>query len=371
MVNNHKLLLIEPDAENRKSLSDFLEAHSFQIENSESFSKASQALLTGNNFSILITRVPLNETHTLSVIHDIKSFNPGLGVILLSKSTEPGAAVSLIKKGIIDQITDPENHAAVYAALKNEITKRSLLQQNRAIFQRMEKFKSEQQKNIKKALALEEIYESTLENLMTALDLRDVETFGHSRTVAKYSRTLAQLLGIKEQTALDNIRKGALLHDIGKIAIPDSILKKPSSLSKWEWDKIKLHPALGYGLIKEIKMVKVVGNIILYHHERYDGKGYPKQLKGKDIPVEARIFALADALDAITSHRPYRKERNFHAAQNEIQKNAKKQFDPDVVDAFNSIELEQWQKIRFESTRLLPFMEKMSNAARSSPSFRN
>ncbi|MFO7866962.1 MAG: HD domain-containing phosphohydrolase, partial [Candidatus Aminicenantes bacterium] len=120
-----------------------------------------------------------------------------------------------------------------------------------------------------------------------------------------------------------------------------------------------------------IKMVKVVGNIILYHHERYDGNGYPKRLKGKDIPVEARIFALADALDAITSHRPYRKERNFHAAQNEIQKNAKKQFDPDVVDAFNSIELEQWQKIRFESTRLLPFMEKMSNAARPSPSFRN
>jgi HD-GYP domain-containing protein (c-di-GMP phosphodiesterase class II) len=114
---------------------------------------------------------------------------------------------------------------------------------------------------------------------------------------------------------------------------------------------------LGYGLIKEIKMVDEVGNIILYHHERYDGTGYPKRLKKDKIPVEARIFALADALDAITSHRPYRKERSFKTAKKEIQNNSGSQFDPAVVEAFSSVELDSWEKIRYETTKLLPHMQ--------------
>ncbi len=368
MPDKQKILIIDQDPDNREQLKHFLSSHSFIVEDAESITHASQSLLSGNTFSFLIARIPLNELHSLTAVHEIKSFNPGIGVILMSNPSEPDLAVSLMKKGIIDQITNPENHAGVYSALNNEITKRSLLQQNQSFIRRLKRFKLEQQKNIKKATDLEEIYDSTLENLMTALDLRDVETFGHSRTVAKYSRVLAQILGIKEQTTLDNIRKGALLHDIGKIAIPDAILKKPSPLSKWEWDKIKLHPSLGFGLIKEIKMVKVVGNIILYHHERFDGNGYPKKLKGKDIPMEARIFSLSDALDAITSHRPYRKERDFKYAKNEIQKNSKTQFDPEVVDAFCSMELDKWEKIRYESTRLLPFMEKMSHVSQEASS---
>ncbi len=165
-------------------------------------------------------------------------------------------------------------------------------------------------------------------------------------------------MGFQDRAQLDNIRKGSLLHDVGKIAIPDSILKKVKPLTAKEWEKIKLHPALGYGLIKEIKMVDEVGNIILYHHERYDGKGYPKRLKEDKIPVEARIFALADALDAITSHRPYRKERSFKTAKKEIQNNSESQFDPKVVEAFSSVELDSWEKIRYETTKLLPHMEK-------------
>ena len=177
--------------------------------------------------------------------------------------------------------------------------------------------------------------------------------------MAKYSQVLAQLLGITEKEKLDNIRKGALLHDIGKIAIPDSILKKPGPLSGEEWEKIRLHPALGYGLIKEIKLVEEVGNIILFHHEHYDGSGYPKHLSSGDIPMEARIFAVADALDAITSHRPYRKQNSYVHAQKEIKDHSGSQFDPRVVTAFQSIPLEKWEKIRFETTRLLPSFGEM------------
>jgi HD-GYP domain-containing protein (c-di-GMP phosphodiesterase class II) len=151
---------------------------------------------------------------------------------------------------------------------------------------------------------------------------------------------------------------------VGKIAIPDAILKKDGPLTDMEWEKIKLHPSLGYGLIKEVKLVREIGNIILYHHERFDGTGYPKGLKNNQIPKEARIFALADALDAITSHRPYRRQRGFGSARKEIEANSGTQFDPQVVEAFCSIEPDTWEKIRYETTKILPPMEEMVRASR-------
>jgi putative nucleotidyltransferase with HDIG domain len=284
-----------------------------------------------------------------------------MGIIMLTSKHNAKLSISILKQGIVDHIASPDDLASIYSAVNNELHKREIIRKNHFYLKKLSRLQKEQHKNIKRALELEEIYDSTLENLMTALDLRDVETFGHSRTVAKYSHILARTLEIKDKRTLDNIRKGALLHDIGKIAIPDSILKKSEPLSAEEWKKVRLHPALGYGLIKEIKQLDQVGNIILYHHERYDGAGYPKGLKKDEIPLEARIFALADALDAITSYRPYRKERDFKTAKKEIQAHRGTQFDPRVVDAFCSTNLDVWEKIRFETTQFLPAFLDMKN----------
>jgi putative nucleotidyltransferase with HDIG domain len=218
----------------------------------------------------------------------------------------------------------------------------------------LRRLKKELARLLRKSRELEEAYDTTLENFMAALDLRDVETYGHSKTVARYSHVLAEAAGIREPGTLDHIRKGALLHDAGKMAIPDSILKKPGPLAPKEWDVIRRHPALGYGLVRDVKLVREVGNIILCHHERYDGAGYPKGLKGEAIPFEARIFAVADTIDAVTSHRPYRAPRDFRAARRELETNAGGQFDPAVVDVFRGMDLAVWEKIRFETTRLMP-----------------
>ncbi|HYA49473.1 MAG TPA: HD-GYP domain-containing protein [Burkholderiales bacterium] len=220
--------------------------------------------------------------------------------------------------------------------------------------QELRRLKKERLDDVRRAAELEEIYETTLENFMTALDMRDFETYGHSKTVARYSQVLAEALGIRDPKALDNIRRGALLHDAGKIAIPDAILKKPGPLSASDWDKVKRHPVLGYGLIKDVRLVREVGNIILFHHERYDGTGYPRGLKGAAIPLEARIFAVADTLDAITSHRPYREPSDFPSARAEIARHAGTQFDPRVVDVFAAMDLGVWEKIRFQTTRIMP-----------------
>jgi len=306
---------------------------------------------------LLVAEPRLFAGDRVRTIQTLKKDRPGLGVVLLAEKVDNALALRLLRDGVIDIVVCPDNNLHLVSAAAHLLKKKDLREKIVILRARLRKLKAEESQNLHRAHELEEVYDTTIENLMTALDLRDVETYGHSQTVAKYSQVLAGILGVRDRSALDHIRKGALLHDIGKIAIPDVILKKPGSLNGDEWDKIRLHPALGFGLIKEIKLVHEVGNIILHHHERYDGTGYPSGLKEEVIPLEARIFALADALDAITSHRPYRRPRDFKAARREIQRVSGSQFDPVIVDAFSSLDLAEWEKIRYETTSLLTCME--------------
>jgi putative nucleotidyltransferase with HDIG domain len=361
MNGQEKILLVEENEKRRKHLLSFLSQHTFPVQETLSFEEAANRLLNTNDYTLAVITALSLESHKISLLRSIRFSNPHLAIVVLTTKENTQLALSLLRQGIVDHVSSPDNLAAIFSAVHNEIQKREIIRKNQSYLRKLTRLHSDQQKNIKRTLELEEIYDSTLENLMTALDLRDVETFGHSRTVAKYSQMLARILHIKDKNTLDNIRKGALLHDVGKIAIPDAILKKPDPLTQEEWKKIKLHPTLGYGLIKEIKLLNEVGNIILYHHERFDGTGYPKGLEKEAIPLEARIFALADALDAITSYRPYRRERDFKTAKKEIQANSGTQFDPKVVNAFCTLSLDTWEKIRFETTQFLPAFLEMKN----------
>lgn len=172
------------------------------------------------------------------------------------------------------------------------------------------------------------------------------DTIGHSQLVAQYSLVLARKMGFNQDSFLINLERGALLHDIGKIAIPETILRKPGALTKAERQIIKEHPSLGYELIKNYEFLKKASQIVLYHHERYDGQGYPYGLKGEEIPIEARIFSVADTLDTITSDRPYRQGQGLFVACEEIEKGKGCQFDPQVVDAFFSVKEDIWLEIK-------------------------
>ncbi|MBC7363413.1 MAG: HD domain-containing protein [Candidatus Aminicenantes bacterium] len=354
--NNHlRVLIVDPEEKFRAQLSSWIKRNHQEVFTT---SKLSDWLKNKSlKDYILVLTVSRLDSRKIEQLRQLKMSFPRLAIILLTATINENQHLYLLEGEIVDFICPRNNFLAIYSAVRAELNRCYLKKENENYLKNLTKLKLEHSRNIRKLLKLEEIYDTTVENLMTALDLRDVETFGHSRTVSKYSQVLAELLGIRNQNTLDNIRKGALLHDIGKIAIPDSILKKPGALSPEEWEKIKLHPTLGFGLIKEMKLLKEVGNIILYHHEKYDGSGYPKGLKKDEIPIEARIFALADALDAITSHRPYRPEKDFAAAREEIIKHSGQQFDPEVVEVFCSLELEHWEKIRYESTKLLPSFE--------------
>lgn len=180
---------------------------------------------------------------------------------------------------------------------------------------------------------LDAAYRGTMEVLVAALDARECETHRHSERVAQYTRFLAEKMGVKGED-LEEIYRGALLHDIGKIGVPDAVLLKPTSLTEEEWKVMKKHPETGKRILSNVDFLKPAAKIVFTHEERFDGSGYPQGLRGDQIPIGSRIFAVMDALDAMAFDRPYRKAIPFDLIKVEILKRAGSQFDPEVVEAF-------------------------------------
>lgn len=184
---------------------------------------------------------------------------------------------------------------------------------------------------------LHSTYKDTIITLSNAIDARDPYTAGHSERVAEISVEIGKNLGLtKEQ--LSNLELSALFHDIGKLGVPDEILLKPGKLNDVEFKKIKEHPTIGFSILKNVDFLGSALTAILHHHERFSGGGYPDGIANKEIPLEARIIAVADTYDAITSDRPYRKGLSHEEAVSEIIKSSNTQLDPDVVEAFLGIE---------------------------------
>jgi putative nucleotidyltransferase with HDIG domain len=195
---------------------------------------------------------------------------------------------------------------------------------------------------------LRDSYDGTLEALVNALDARDQETKGHSLRVSHYMMDIAKEFGVTEGTQQwTDMARGALLHDVGKIGVSDSILLKPGKLTDDEWTLMRKHPEIGFNMLKEVNFLKGAADIILAHHERWDGKGYPKGLAHEEVPLGARIFMVCDTFDSMTSDRPYRKALTALDAMNEILKYSGSQFDPQVVEAFLDI-YERWVAEREE-----------------------
>ncbi|HBG17659.1 MAG TPA: hypothetical protein DDW93_12835 [Firmicutes bacterium] len=191
---------------------------------------------------------------------------------------------------------------------------------------------------------LNKTYEGTLKALAYALDYRDHETWGHSARVVGYATAIAEKMGLGQEE-LQKLAWAGFLHDIGKIGVPDSILLKKTKLQPQEWEAIKRHPELGYEIVKQIDFLESAAHIILLHHEHYDGSGYPLGLKSEKIPLAARIFAVADALDAMTSNRPYRPAHSMEEAVNEVLRLSGKQFCPECAKALIALGIKNLHQI--------------------------
>ena len=201
--------------------------------------------------------------------------------------------------------------------------------------------------------AFEEVHtahQETLDALASSLELRERHTAGHSRRVRDYALLIARTMGLQDLRLLDSLALGALLHDIGKIGIPDRILLKPGALTPEEWQEMRRHPELGAALIGDISFLGHVRELVLSHHENFDGTGYPRELAGERIPLGARVFSVADAFDALTSHRPYQRAVSVADARVLIARGRGSRFDPRVVEAFLAVPIERFGG-RHDATR--------------------
>jgi putative nucleotidyltransferase with HDIG domain len=269
-------------------------------------------------------------------------------VVMVTAVHDISVALAAIRNGAYDYLLKPFEREQLLNTVSRALENRRLKVENRTYQTNLESLVKARTEQLQAAMAnLERSYDITLEALGDALDLKDAETEGHSRRVTLFTIAIAQALGLpREQIAV--IARGAFLHDIGKMAIPDAILRKPDKLDANEVTIMQEHAWRGYQILKKIPFLTEASEIVYSHQERFDGTGYPRRLKGTEIPLGARIFSIADTLDAITSDRPYRPAQSLAAARAEIQKWAGRQFDPEIVKVFLEMPDKIWEDLRKE-----------------------
>jgi putative nucleotidyltransferase with HDIG domain len=269
-------------------------------------------------------------------------------VVMVTAVHDISVALTAIRNGAYDYLLKPFEREQLLATVSRALENRRLKMENRNYQLNLESLVEARTDQLQAALEeLKRSYDITLEVLGEALDYKDRETEGHSKRVTAYTMAIASRMGVpKEQ--IETIARGAFLHDIGKMAIPDNILNKPGKLTPDEVAIMREHCHLGYKLVRKIPVLQEAAEIVYSHQERFDGSGYPRGLKGEGIPLGARIFSIADTLDAITSDRPYRPAQTLDAARVEIEKWAGKQFDPEVVKVFLEMPNKIWEDLRRE-----------------------
>jgi len=309
-------------------------------------------MMEDQDFSLVISDIMMPGMSGTEFLRQAKKQQPETAFIMITGLMDINTAIDSMRLGAFDFITKPFKLSAIRRAVDRALERHRLLKENRCHRETLEQNIRERTLALHEALQdVEESYKITLEALVTALDAREHETRAHSQRVREYAMTLAQNLGLKHDD-LVQIGRGALLHDVGKIGVRDSILLKPGKLNEEDWIEMRKHPQIGYTILQSIEFLCPAAEIVLCHHERWDGKGYPNRLAGEDIPLGARIFAVIDTLDAMTSNRPYRKALTFETAWNEILSCSGTQFDPTVVDAFIALSPESWMSIHDSVNRL-------------------
>jgi putative two-component system response regulator len=320
------VLIVDDDPAGRQTLESILEGQGYILEMAEN---GSQALEKAHQFlpDVILLDVMMPDMDGFEVCRRIRN-NPILAeipIIMLTALDDRKSLLDGLEAGADDYISKPYDRYELRARLIG-ITR---LNRYRKLL--------DDRNNIEQAhLQLLSAYDATIEGWSRAMDLRDKETEGHTQRVTILSEQLARLEGISNEE-LVFVRRGALLHDIGKLGVPDAILLKADTLTKEEWEIMQKHPQYAYEMIYPIEYLRPALDIPYCHHEKWDGTGYPRGLKGEEIPLTARIFAIVDVWDALTSDRPYRPAWSKEDTLKYINSESGKHFDPHIVELFNKL----------------------------------
>lgn len=346
-----RVLAVDDEPSAAKLLSLILAAPTFRCTTACTAEEALVALQR-EPFDAVISDLQMPGLSGMELLLEVRHKHPHMAFLVTTGVDDVDVGVKAMRSGADDYLVKPLRESAVVASLENALSKRKLEQEVENYRQHLEEMVAERTNQLRGALErVEQSYEDTLQSLGAAIDLRDNETEGHSQRVCRYSLEIARAMGWQDKQ-LGILARGAYLHDIGKLGVPDGILLKPGALTPEERKIMQRHALIGFDLVKDIPFLADATDVVLMHHERFDGTGYPQGLKGEAIPLSARIFAIADTLDAITSERPYQRASSFESAREIIRRLSGTAFDPQVVNVFLSIREDVWPTIATNQRRI-------------------
>jgi putative nucleotidyltransferase with HDIG domain len=341
-----RILVVDDEEPIREIVASMLGTAGYACKQAGSGMEALAVLTSGEDFELMLSDLMMADLDGIGLLERTKEKYPDMPVVMVTAVHDISVALAAIRNGAYDYLLKPFEREQLLNTVSRALENRRLKVENRNYQTNLESLVKARTEQVQATLReLERSYDMTLEALGDALDMKDSETEGHSRRVTAYTIVIARAMGLPPEQ-IPTIARGAFLHDIGKLAIPDAILCKPSKLTTEEMAIMKEHCFKGYQIVKKIPFLVEACEIVYSHQERYDGTGYPRGLKGEEIPLGARIFSVADTLDAMTVDRVYRPRQSYQAAREEIVRWSGRQFDPEVVKAFVEIPEDIWDHLR-------------------------
>jgi cyclic di-GMP phosphodiesterase len=345
---SERILVVDDEETIREIVSSMLTSANFNCRQAASGMEALALLDSGEQFELMLSDLMMANLDGIGLLEKSKERFPDMPVVMVTAVHDISVALGALRNGAYDYLLKPFEREQLLATVRRALENRRLKLDNRKYQTELEQLVDARTEQVRKAMGnLERSYDITLEALGDALDLKDAETEGHSKRVTAFTIAIARALGLSSDE-IRVIARGAFLHDIGKMAIPDNILRKPDKLTPEEVVIMREHCFHGYQILRKIPFLAEAAEIVYSHQERFDGTGYPRGLKGEQIPLGARMFSVADTLDAITSNRPYRPAQTVDAAREEIQRWSGRQFDPEIVKTFMSMDKNIWTDLRNE-----------------------
>ncbi len=340
-----QILVVDDEEAIREVVSTMLESKGYRC-TAVSNGRAAQEQVKRSTPDLVLSDMIMPEMDGIKLLDWLREYDPEVPVIMVTAIHDISTALEAIRRGAYDYILKPFEKDQLFLGVGRALQHRRLVAENRSYQLKLEQQVEERTAQLTGALAqLEQSYDDTLEALGSALDLKDAETEGHCQRVTAFTISIAKAMPVPNHY-LPVLARAAFLHDIGKMAIPDGILRKPGPLTDPEKEVMRRHCEIGYNMLIRIPFLRDAAEIVLAHQEFYDGTGYPRGLKGEQIPLGARIFTIADSLDAMISDRPYRKALPMPHACQEIRRCSNTQFDPKVVEVFLTIPEQHWIDLR-------------------------
>lgn len=327
-----KILVVDDEKSIRITLGEFLRRDGYEVDIAESADKAME-IMKEESFDVVITDIIMPRISGVELLNTIKKQSPEVQVIIMTGEPAVETAIQAVQAGAYDYICKPVTKNTLLKVVGQAVQVRTLLKEK----EELEKENHRYQENLEllvdaRTRQLQKAMQSTIFMLGSLLNLRDPYTASHQLRVGNLAAAIGKEMGLPVNI-IEGLRVTGYLHDIGKIAIPAEILVKPGKLSLLEFEIVKTHAIQGYEILKEMEIPFPIAQVAVQHHERYDGSGYPRGLKESEIMLESSVLIVADVVEAMSSHRPYRSSLGLEAALEEIEQNKGRLYNPYVVSS--------------------------------------